>query len=165
MTFLLDTNVFAALSQRKPHRGVERAFTKHAGELLQPSADGHHVCPSDGHVTMPPSRSHVQASASAPKLAAIGRSDPASPTLMGVSSSFPQDALTSATRSRLAQIVIGLHAFWAASFVGAVQGARLPSPKAVELELELSEWLYAYPSVVAPCPQEGPRAADELKRL
>jgi len=34
MTFLLDTNVFAALSSPKPHRGVERTFTKHAGELV-----------------------------------------------------------------------------------------------------------------------------------
>jgi hypothetical protein len=26
MRYLLDTNVFAALSHSKPHRGVERAF-------------------------------------------------------------------------------------------------------------------------------------------
>jgi len=37
MTFLLDTNVLAALSQPKPHRGVERAVTKHAGELVTAS--------------------------------------------------------------------------------------------------------------------------------
>src|ERR1700733_14646812 len=34
MTYLLDTNVFAALAQPKPHRGVERAFTKHVGEIV-----------------------------------------------------------------------------------------------------------------------------------
>ena len=34
MTFLLDTNIFAALSQPKPNRGAERAFTKHNGELV-----------------------------------------------------------------------------------------------------------------------------------
>jgi tRNA(fMet)-specific endonuclease VapC len=34
MTYLLDTNVFAAIAQPKPHRGVERAFSKHAGELV-----------------------------------------------------------------------------------------------------------------------------------
>jgi len=32
--YLLDTNVFAALSQPKPPRAVERAFAKHAGELV-----------------------------------------------------------------------------------------------------------------------------------
>jgi predicted nucleic acid-binding protein len=37
MTFLLDTNVFGALSQRKPHRGVERAFKKHTGDLVTAS--------------------------------------------------------------------------------------------------------------------------------
>jgi len=43
MTFLLDTNVFAALSQRTPHRGVERAFTKHAGELVTASIVVHEM--------------------------------------------------------------------------------------------------------------------------
>ena len=32
--YLLDTNVFAALSSAKPSRVVERAFTKHAGEIV-----------------------------------------------------------------------------------------------------------------------------------
>jgi hypothetical protein len=43
MTFLLDTNVFAPLSQRNPHRGVERAFTKHAGELVTASIVVHEM--------------------------------------------------------------------------------------------------------------------------
>ena len=34
MTYLLDTNVFAALAQPKPHRGIERAFAKHAGDIV-----------------------------------------------------------------------------------------------------------------------------------
>lgn len=37
MTFLLDTNVFAALSQPKPSRSVERAFTKHAADIVTAS--------------------------------------------------------------------------------------------------------------------------------
>jgi tRNA(fMet)-specific endonuclease VapC len=32
--YLLDTNVFAALSSAKPSRAVERAFTKHTGEIV-----------------------------------------------------------------------------------------------------------------------------------
>ena len=32
--YLLDTNVFAALSQPKPQRVVERAFAKHTGEIV-----------------------------------------------------------------------------------------------------------------------------------
>ena len=44
MMFLLDTNIFAALSQRKPHRGVERAFKKHAGELVTASLVVHEMC-------------------------------------------------------------------------------------------------------------------------
>jgi tRNA(fMet)-specific endonuclease VapC len=43
MTFLLDTNVFAALSRPRPHRGVERAFTKHAGELVTASVVVHEM--------------------------------------------------------------------------------------------------------------------------
>jgi tRNA(fMet)-specific endonuclease VapC len=43
MTFLLDTNVFAALSHPKPHRRVERAFTKHAGELVTASIVVHEM--------------------------------------------------------------------------------------------------------------------------
>jgi tRNA(fMet)-specific endonuclease VapC len=43
MTFLLDTNVFAALSQRKAHRGVERAFAKHAGEIVTASIVVHEI--------------------------------------------------------------------------------------------------------------------------
>ena len=31
--YLLDTNVFSALSQPKPQHAVEFAFGKHAGEL------------------------------------------------------------------------------------------------------------------------------------
>lgn len=34
MPFLLDTNVFAALSQPRPNRVVERAFVKHAADLV-----------------------------------------------------------------------------------------------------------------------------------
>jgi tRNA(fMet)-specific endonuclease VapC len=33
MAFLLDTNVFAALSRPKPNRRVERSFEKHAEEV------------------------------------------------------------------------------------------------------------------------------------
>ncbi len=43
MTFLLDTNVFAALAQPRPQRGVERAFTKHAGELVTASIVVHEM--------------------------------------------------------------------------------------------------------------------------
>jgi tRNA(fMet)-specific endonuclease VapC len=43
MTFLLDTNVFAALSQPRPHRGVERVFTKHADELVTASMVVHEM--------------------------------------------------------------------------------------------------------------------------
>ncbi len=43
MTFLLDTNVFAALSRPKPSRRVERAFTKHAGELVTASIVVHEM--------------------------------------------------------------------------------------------------------------------------
>jgi tRNA(fMet)-specific endonuclease VapC len=43
MMYLLDTNVFAALSQPKPHRGVERAFTKHAGEVVTASVVVHEM--------------------------------------------------------------------------------------------------------------------------
>ena len=43
MTYLLDTNVFAALSQPKPRRGVERAFTKHAAELVTASIVVHEM--------------------------------------------------------------------------------------------------------------------------
>jgi tRNA(fMet)-specific endonuclease VapC len=43
MTYLLDTNIFAALSQPKPHRGVERAFTKHAAELVTASLVVHEM--------------------------------------------------------------------------------------------------------------------------
>jgi tRNA(fMet)-specific endonuclease VapC len=43
MTYLLDTNVFAALSQPKPRRSVERAFTKHAGELVTASIVVHEM--------------------------------------------------------------------------------------------------------------------------
>lgn len=32
--YLLDTNIFAALALPKPTRSVERAFTRHAGELV-----------------------------------------------------------------------------------------------------------------------------------
>jgi tRNA(fMet)-specific endonuclease VapC len=41
--YLLDTNVFAALSQPTPHRGVERAFTKHAAELFTASVVIHEL--------------------------------------------------------------------------------------------------------------------------
>jgi predicted nucleic acid-binding protein len=34
MAFLLDTNVFAAIAQPKPQRAVERAFVRHAQELV-----------------------------------------------------------------------------------------------------------------------------------
>jgi tRNA(fMet)-specific endonuclease VapC len=34
MAFLLDTNVFGALAQRRPERGVERSFAKHSGEIV-----------------------------------------------------------------------------------------------------------------------------------
>jgi tRNA(fMet)-specific endonuclease VapC len=43
MTFLLDTNVFAALSRPRPHRGVERAFTRHAGEVVTASIVVHEM--------------------------------------------------------------------------------------------------------------------------
>lgn len=43
MTFLLDTNVFAALSQPRPHRGVERAFARHAGEIVTASVVVHEM--------------------------------------------------------------------------------------------------------------------------
>jgi tRNA(fMet)-specific endonuclease VapC len=43
MTYLLDTNIFAALSQPKPHRGVERAVTKHAAELVTASLVVHEM--------------------------------------------------------------------------------------------------------------------------
>ena len=43
MIFLLDTNIFAALSRPKPHRSVERAFTKHAGELVTASLVVHEM--------------------------------------------------------------------------------------------------------------------------
>lgn len=43
MTFLLDTNVFAAISQRKPDRGVERAFKKHVAELVTASLVVHEM--------------------------------------------------------------------------------------------------------------------------
>jgi tRNA(fMet)-specific endonuclease VapC len=43
MMFLLDTNVFALLSQPKPQRGVERAFTKHADELVTASLVVHEM--------------------------------------------------------------------------------------------------------------------------
>lgn len=34
MAFLLDTNVFAAIAQPKPQRAVERAFVRHAQEIV-----------------------------------------------------------------------------------------------------------------------------------
>jgi tRNA(fMet)-specific endonuclease VapC len=43
MTFLLDTNVFAALSRLKPNRVVERNFGKHAGELVTASLVVHEM--------------------------------------------------------------------------------------------------------------------------
>jgi tRNA(fMet)-specific endonuclease VapC len=43
MTFLLDTNVFAALSQPRPHRGVLRAFARHAGEVVTASVVVHEM--------------------------------------------------------------------------------------------------------------------------
>jgi tRNA(fMet)-specific endonuclease VapC len=43
VTFLLDTNVFAALSHPRPHRGIERAFIKHAGELVTASIVMHEM--------------------------------------------------------------------------------------------------------------------------
>ena len=44
MTFVLDTNVFAALCQPRPLRGVERAFTKHASEIMTASIVVHEMC-------------------------------------------------------------------------------------------------------------------------
>ncbi len=41
--YLLDTNVFAALSQPKPQRAVERAFAKYAGELVTASVVVHEM--------------------------------------------------------------------------------------------------------------------------
>jgi tRNA(fMet)-specific endonuclease VapC len=43
MTFLLDTNVFAALSRPKPDRGIERGFGKHAGALVTASLVVHEM--------------------------------------------------------------------------------------------------------------------------
>jgi tRNA(fMet)-specific endonuclease VapC len=43
MTFLLDTNVFAALAQPKAPRAVERAFTKHAAEIVTASLVVHEM--------------------------------------------------------------------------------------------------------------------------
>lgn len=43
MTFLLDTNVFAALTQPKPDRAVERPFNKHAGDLATASIVVHEM--------------------------------------------------------------------------------------------------------------------------
>ncbi|HEY3820171.1 MAG TPA: type II toxin-antitoxin system VapC family toxin [Polyangiaceae bacterium] len=43
MTYLLDTNVFATLSQPRPHRSVERAFAKHVGELVTASIVVHEM--------------------------------------------------------------------------------------------------------------------------
>jgi predicted nucleic acid-binding protein len=41
--YLLDTNVFAAFSQPKPQRAVERAFAKHVGELVTASVVVHEM--------------------------------------------------------------------------------------------------------------------------
>jgi tRNA(fMet)-specific endonuclease VapC len=41
--YLLDTNIFAALALPKPARGVERAFAKHAGELVTASVVVHEM--------------------------------------------------------------------------------------------------------------------------
>jgi tRNA(fMet)-specific endonuclease VapC len=43
MPFLLDTNVFAAIAQPKPHRGVERAFARHAQDLVTASVVLHEM--------------------------------------------------------------------------------------------------------------------------
>jgi tRNA(fMet)-specific endonuclease VapC len=43
MTYLLDTNVFAALALPKPARSVERMFAKHAGELVTASIVVHEM--------------------------------------------------------------------------------------------------------------------------
>ncbi len=52
--YLLDTNVFAALSQPKPQRVVERAFAKHARELVTASVVLHEM--GFGIARMPRSR-------------------------------------------------------------------------------------------------------------
>jgi tRNA(fMet)-specific endonuclease VapC len=41
--YLLDTNIFAALALPKPARSVERAFAKHAGELVTASVVVHEM--------------------------------------------------------------------------------------------------------------------------
>jgi tRNA(fMet)-specific endonuclease VapC len=43
IAFLLDTNVFGAISQAKPNRGVERSFAKHAAELATASVVMHEM--------------------------------------------------------------------------------------------------------------------------
>ena len=41
--YLLDTNVFAALSQPRPQRAVERAFAEHTGEIVTASVVVHEM--------------------------------------------------------------------------------------------------------------------------
>jgi tRNA(fMet)-specific endonuclease VapC len=55
---LLDTNVFAALSQPKPLRAVETAFAKHAGELVTASVVLHEM--AFGIERMPRSRRRAE---------------------------------------------------------------------------------------------------------
>jgi tRNA(fMet)-specific endonuclease VapC len=43
MAFLIDTNVFAAVAQPRPHRGIERAFGKHAQDLVTSSVVVHEM--------------------------------------------------------------------------------------------------------------------------
>jgi tRNA(fMet)-specific endonuclease VapC len=56
--YLLDTNVFAALSQPKPQRAVERAFAKHVGELVTASVVVHEM--GFGIERMPRSRRRAE---------------------------------------------------------------------------------------------------------
>ena len=44
VVFVLDTNVFAALCQARPLRGVERAFAKHADGIMTASIVVHEMC-------------------------------------------------------------------------------------------------------------------------
>jgi tRNA(fMet)-specific endonuclease VapC len=54
MSFLLDTNIFAALSQKKPDRGVERSFARHSGDVVTASVVLHEM--AFGIERMPRSR-------------------------------------------------------------------------------------------------------------
>jgi tRNA(fMet)-specific endonuclease VapC len=51
--YLLDTNVFAALAQPRPNRSLDRAFTKHASELVTASLVVHEMW--FGILRLPPS--------------------------------------------------------------------------------------------------------------